>query len=504
MSRVRVNIAANIAGQAWQVLLAVVCTPLYIKLLGIEAFGLIAFLVLVQSITQLLDLGLGTTVNREIARLSGRSDDADRSALGRVVGTIERWYWILGCILGIALFFGVPHLAIWWLQPQQLSASAIVDAAKVFGLFALLQWPIIFYQSGLLGLQRQFVLNAIQIPFTAVSSLGGLVFIWLGPRTVAALFTWQACMMLIQLLVLYAYFWKHIGVSRLSARVDITVVRKLWRFSLGMSGISLTGSILTHLDKMVLSRLLTLEAFGHYSLAGTLARGLYVLITPVFNAYFPRFSAQVSEKDDASMRTTYHRATQLMAVLVLPLAVIIALFAEEIAFLWLHNRQLAAEVAPIASLLVVGTCLNGLMNIPFALQLAHGKTKIGLYINVVLLLFLVPAIIFAATYFGAIGGAWMWAVVNGLYLAIGLPITHRYLLSGETKYWLTRDILPPLAIAIILIGFSRILMPQNLGAGYIFFALAFLWIASTLCASMSVNYIRNWGLQFFTAFLRSR
>ena len=126
MSRVRVNIAANIAGQAWQVMLAVACTPLYIKLLGIEAFGLIAFYMLVQSITQLLDLGLSATVNREIARLSGNEEAPARRSLGRIVGTIERWYFLLGAVIAVVLCFVIPDLAIWWLRPENLHSSEII------------------------------------------------------------------------------------------------------------------------------------------------------------------------------------------------------------------------------------------------------------------------------------------------------------------------------------------------------------------------------------------
>jgi O-antigen/teichoic acid export membrane protein len=147
MSRVRFNIAANIAGQSWQILLSIICTPFYIKLLGIEAYGLIAFYVVLQSITQILDLGLGATVNREVARLSGKTDPADRSVLARFVGTVERWYWLLGCVLGAALFFAVPHIASWWLRPDQLPREDLIDSARVIGLIAFLQWPNAFYQS---------------------------------------------------------------------------------------------------------------------------------------------------------------------------------------------------------------------------------------------------------------------------------------------------------------------------------------------------------------------
>jgi O-antigen/teichoic acid export membrane protein len=459
MSRVRVNIVANIAGQAWQVLLAVACTPLYIKLLGIEAFGLIAFYMLVQSITQLLDLGLSATVNREIARLSGNEEASARRSLSRIVGTIERWYFLLGAVIAVVLCFVIPDLAIWWLRPENLHSSEIIESARIFGLFALLQWPIMFYQNGLSGLQRQYTMNAIQIPFGALSSIGGLLFIWLGPRSVAALFAWQAGSMFLQLLVLYVSFWKHLGISRSDACTDTSVLKELWRFSLGMSGISIAGLIVTHLDKVILSRYLSLESFGVYSLAGTLAKGLYVVMTPVFNAYFPRFSALVATGDVAAMRLCYHNAAQLMAALSLPLAATVMFFSGEIALAWLHDTKIAAGVAPVAALLVIGNCLNGLMSIPFALQLANGRTRISLYTNTFLVIVLVPAIIVATQSYGVIGAAGTWAFTNALYIAIGVPVTHRYLLPGEAGRWLVMDVLPPAMAAIAVVGLGSLLMP---------------------------------------------
>ena len=103
MNRVRFNVAANIAGQVWSVLLAIICTPFFIKLLGIEGYALIAFYAVLQATLQLLDLGFAITVNREVARLSPEASAVDIRELGEFAATAERWYWILGCGTGIVM-----------------------------------------------------------------------------------------------------------------------------------------------------------------------------------------------------------------------------------------------------------------------------------------------------------------------------------------------------------------------------------------------------------------
>ncbi len=70
MTVVKRNIIANFAGQGWAALMALAFVPLYIKFLGIEAYGLIGFFAMLQGAFQILDFGLSQTMNREMARYS--------------------------------------------------------------------------------------------------------------------------------------------------------------------------------------------------------------------------------------------------------------------------------------------------------------------------------------------------------------------------------------------------------------------------------------------------
>ena len=70
MSIIKRNIAANFIGNFWTTLMGLVFIPVYIRFLGIEAYGLVGFFVTLQSVFSLLDMGLSTTLNRELARLS--------------------------------------------------------------------------------------------------------------------------------------------------------------------------------------------------------------------------------------------------------------------------------------------------------------------------------------------------------------------------------------------------------------------------------------------------
>ncbi len=60
MTKVRLNILANYVGSFWQMAMALLFIPLYVKFVGIESYGITGFLGSLESVIYLLDMGLST------------------------------------------------------------------------------------------------------------------------------------------------------------------------------------------------------------------------------------------------------------------------------------------------------------------------------------------------------------------------------------------------------------------------------------------------------------
>lgn len=67
----KTNIISNYASQIYVTLVGIAVVPLYIKYMGAEAYGLVGVFTLLQTLFNMLDMGLSPTVARETARLSG-------------------------------------------------------------------------------------------------------------------------------------------------------------------------------------------------------------------------------------------------------------------------------------------------------------------------------------------------------------------------------------------------------------------------------------------------
>ena len=104
------------------------------------------------------------------------------------------------------------------------------------------------------------------------------------------------------------------------------------------------------------------------------AGALYLLITPITTAVFPKMVELVSLRDPTALAGVYHHGAQLVAVLTAPVAALLAFHGEGVLFAWSGSLELARAAGPILAALAVGNFLNGLVHVPYQLQLAHGWT----------------------------------------------------------------------------------------------------------------------------------
>ncbi len=189
MTVVKRNIIANFAGQGWAALMALAFVPLYIKFLGIEAYGLIGFFAMLQGAFQILDLGLSQTMNREMARYSALPDKAGEAR--DLVRTLEVGYWAIGIVISVGVITASPFIAGHWIKPGTIPVKTIHHAVMIMGVVAAFQWPLSFYDGGLMGLQKQVLSNSIKIGISTLSSFGAVFILWKVSPTITAFFTWQ-------------------------------------------------------------------------------------------------------------------------------------------------------------------------------------------------------------------------------------------------------------------------------------------------------------------------
>ena len=496
MSIVRRNIVANIAGRGWAALLSLAVLPVYIHFLGIEAFGLIGFFLSLTAILSLLDLGLGTALNRQFAQYSMQSGKAQ--AMHDLLRTLEIIYWLIGIAIGVAMSALAPMIAAGWLKPQQLSAGTVTQALTMMGIAIAFQWPRALYSGGLLGLQRQVAFNLLSSITWTVNNLGAVLILWLVSPTIQAYVAWFMAISLVDTLLTGLLLWRSLPKAPAPPTFSGQALAGIWRFAAGMTGISITSVIQTQLDKVILVKVLPLDAFGYYSLASRVAGALSYLIGPISAAFFPRFSQLLLVNDRQELARFYHRGCQLVSVLVLPPAVVLTLFSYELLLLWTQDRSIAENSYLVLSLLTAGTALNALASLPYSVQLASGWTRLTLVVNTAATLLQAPLIYIMSVKYGGVGAAIVWVIFNALYILVGLSLMHRRLLRGELLRWYHLDIGQPLLAAAAVGSVWKWLVPFSETAWLSLLNLMMVSVATLGAAIIAAPEIRTLARRWLT------
>jgi O-antigen/teichoic acid export membrane protein len=496
------NVIANFIGQTITAILGIVFLPLYVRFLGIEAYGLIGFFVSLQAFFVILDMGLSSTLNRELARLTHDPDPFGHRR--NLVRTLERLYWPIGGIIALLVLLASHPIAVHWLKPVDYGVGRTAAAIAMMGVATALQWPSALYTGGLRGVGRQVVLNAINVASALLRSLGALAVLEYISPTLEAFLAWQIAVGLMQSLMLRSALWQALprqpGVPEAAFSMDI--LRGVRSFTLGMTGIAALSFLLMQSDRLILSALLPLNAFGYYSVAATVAGGLSPLVGPFFNALFPRYTSLVGLGMTRELVDVYHLSNQLLVATVAPTAAVLSLFSFDVLLLWSRDPTLAQNGSMILSILVVGTALNGIMHLPYALQLSHGWTRLSIVQNIIAVAILLPTTWWAAHRYGAVGAACIWVVLNLGYVVFSIPVMHRRLLVGEMRAWYTQDLLPPVLASVIVAGLARrfIEVPKGVLAGIA--TIGLVGICTLAAAVLSAPLARRQVLDLLRAFPR--
>ncbi len=490
-SSVKTNIIANFAGKAWTSIMSLVFIPLYIKFMGIEAYGLIGIFASLMVLFTILDMGLSSTLSRELARLSTSQASAQESR--DLVRTLEFVYWGVGLFVSLALIGLAPIIAHHWIKTQGIPVETVQQAIMIMGLIVAVQWPVALYDGGLMGLQQQVLLNGVRITLATIQQGGAVLVLWLISPTITTYFTWQIFAGLAQVILLAYFLWKSLPATHAKSVFRTSLLRKNWKFAAGMMSISIMAILLTQADKIILSRMLPLAVFGYYTLAFNLANVLILLVNPVFSALFPKLSQLIMEKDHEKLVSEYyHKGCQVVSIIILPAACILAFFSHQILILWIHDPVIAHNSHLLLSLLVIGSSLNAVLTIPYTLQLAYGWTKLAFLKNVLAFIILVPLMIWLINIYGATGAAVVWIILNAAYFFIEIPVMHNRLLKRDMWHWYFSDVGKPLLVIFSIVFCSRLLMPDIESAHFSLIWILFTGLLALFVSTLSVPFTREW------------
>jgi O-antigen/teichoic acid export membrane protein len=447
------NLLVSYVSQIYVTLIGIVIVPVYIQYMGAEAYGLIGFYAMLQAWFLLLDMGLAPTMSRETARFAGGALDALH--LRRLLRALEGVFYAVGLLGALTLIWGADQIAAHWLKVEQLPLDQVRLAIQLMAAIIGLRWVAGLYRGAIGGFEQQVWLGQLNAAIATARFVLVLPIFYLLGSTPAHFFGYQLLVACIETILLAAKTYRLMPTMPAGVRVNWswTPLRGVLKFSLSIAFTSAVWVFVTQTDKLVLSKLLPLGEYAYFTLAVLVAGGVSIVSGPISTALLPRLSRLQAQRDEQGLIDLYRKATQLVAVIALPVSLMLACFAEPLLWAWTGNANTAAHAAPILRLYALGNGILALGAFPYYLQFAKGDVRLHLIGNLLFVVVLIPTVIWATLNFGAIGAGWAWLGANVIYFLFWVPLVHRRFAPGLHGRWFFQDI-GPVALVTVLTAVS--------------------------------------------------
>lgn len=451
MPTLKQNVVANYVGGTWTILMGIAFVPIYIKYLGVEAYGLIGVYITMQAWIALLDMGMTPTLNREMARY--KAGEHDHLFARRLLRSLECVYLAVVVVVVVGSSVIATPIAESWLTIEELSVLAVEQAIIIMGFIIAVRWYMTLYRGAIMGLQEQVWLNKFVVIFATVRGLGVIPIIIFVSPTIGAFFLFQAAVAVAELIVVAFKTYQLIPRAEKKAGFDVRVLKRVWDFAFGVFAVNVLATVLVQADKIFISLMLPLRYLGFYTLATSIGSALTSLAAPIANGAYPRMTELIAKKECTLLVETYHKSAQLLAIILISAGAVISVYSTELLMVWTQDAVIALASAGALTVYAVGSVLNGLMSLPYALQLSYGYTRLMVTLNSVLVLALIPSMYWSIAEFGIVGAAYIWVALNAIYILVGVPLMHkRFLKQEQVRWYLHGLVAPAVSVAIVSVA----------------------------------------------------
>ncbi len=414
--------------------------PYIVSHLGHANYALFVYMAPIVSYYAMLDLGLGPAVMKYASEYYGRGD---MERLSRLIGTANLLYMIIGSVGAAVVLLLTPWLATRWIRvgPEARADTYFCLYLASFGFFANMVLSV--FNALPMALQRMDIGSARNTFVGLATSLGivGLLFFHFGLREVMA---WQVAWSAIGVWVFIVASRRLLPGVSFRPCFDREEFWRLYRFGRPTLLSSLGARLTAGFDRTLLGHF-SMPLVTYYAIPMDVCQRGRSLTEQVTRALFPAVSDRSGNGDHEMVQRMYLRATRLLASAVIPILVMLGVFAFPVLNAW-QGPSVAVPSAPVLMFAAAAFCFQFVGALQNMFLSATGRPNVMMWWNLAqggaMLLFdmlLIPR-------YGAVGAAAALLIVS---LGVIGPYT-AYVASrvvGVSSWQVLKAFLPALALS---------------------------------------------------------
>lgn len=450
------NTSANLISRVWTMIANYLFVPIYISLLGEEAYGLVTFFATLQTTLNLLGLGLSKTLRREFAS-TGKSGN-DSLYKYQILRSVEFVYFLIAIIIVLICSLGAEYISNQYLVVETIPIATVMITIKLMGVSIAAQLLANLYLGCLFGKEQQVLANAIQIAWSIIKNVGVIFVVKYLSQSVSIFYVWHVIIDVIYLVILRETVV--VGLRKEATALSwnfkhLNNLKTIWRFALGIMVISIGYAVNTQADKMIISGSFSLPIVGAYNSTYTLGLVASVFVAALGIAVFPRFTRFYTDGRIEDQKREFVKVNRVSNIVTASIGIFVASFSKELLLLWTGSQSIADVMEIAAFPLIIGTTMNALQEIPYNYFLSSGVTivnNIQTVCSILYVIFVTPVLI--ANY-GIVGAASSWLIQMTIFTFIYLLVFYKMFFKGEVLHRMLVDTGIPIISTFVMSQMAR-------------------------------------------------
>jgi len=176
MAKIKANAIGNYLGQGFTIIVTLICTPLYLQFLGAEAYGLVGFFIILQNWLNLLDMGLSTTLARQVSFARGQIFGFKH--FKHLLKSFEIIFFTTATTIILLVYLQSNLVASEWIKAILLTPESISYCIIIMGIVIGLRFFSTLYRGGIIGFEDQIWLNKFLIIINSLKYIGSFCLCW--------------------------------------------------------------------------------------------------------------------------------------------------------------------------------------------------------------------------------------------------------------------------------------------------------------------------------------
>jgi O-antigen/teichoic acid export membrane protein len=412
------NVVSGVGLYAVNILVAFFMAPFLVRTLGNLNYGLWDIVIGFIGYMGLLDLGMGPAVVRYV---SAAEAENDRDKLNAIVSSAFFFFLCVGLVAFLIIWgFSFAPEILFGAQVNKFPAAGMV--LIIVSINLLMQFPGTVFVGTLLGYQKHFLVNTIQMSLTVIKALLVVTILPSASSGLVVLAGVETAGLLIQYSVIAGLFIFSSELPRPTfSQFSWKVVKELCWFGLKNSILMLASRLQKQSIPIIIGRVIGFNSVIFFSLPNRLVEYGKGLTLAMGTPLMPYFGSLSQSSDLETMRSNWKKLSLAMQSFAIVMPLFLWFVGDDFLRLWI-GPEYSVKGQWVLRILVIGLAAEAVSPIAGRLLVGLGKHGRAAKVWLVVSLIFVPVAVISAYLAGLEGlaTASVVATVTGSFLVLRL------------------------------------------------------------------------------------